>query len=192
MSFYAPKTYTNTIPAGGVLPVPVFGNFLNVAEASAPVEIAFNSGSFEPYKMGQSVLATGEDQFGNVQVRNPGTEAVRFSIKYGLNCEFIDRRQEVLPPRTRIQSREETTIAAGATAALPGKYQANDIRRKSIQVSNTDTTLPVHLVDAAGNVALVIRPLDTITLDISEPVGVKNPNGTAVAAFISEIIFVSS
>lgn len=102
---------------------------------------------------------------------------------------FNAYENEVIPQPTRLFAQPAPSVPANGKVDLAGVYLPTDIRRKSIQVSNTSTTLWLDLHDTAGNPALRIRPLDNITLDIAGPLSIRNPNGAVVEAFISEIIF---
>ncbi|AHF94464.1 hypothetical protein OPIT5_16700 [Opitutaceae bacterium TAV5] len=180
------NVYNLIIPHGQPTALNAAGKFLYVVDASGPVELKVDDMSPSILRAGQGMIFDGT--FERIELQSP--EGVRMPVKLWIGfTAFIDNRQSVVPAKTRDHARADGAIGPNTKVDFAGRYEASDIQRKSILVSNLDTTLSVELLDAAGNVMLNIWPQTSIVHETSGPVSVRNPNANAVSVRISETIF---
>lgn len=179
----------------GVFQGVIGGNFFYVTRATHPnFRVALNDGTFLAGSFARGHRFNDDTLIEKIHVINDDPlRPLEVTVLVGkgdpIDHLFNAYKNEVIPQPTRLYAQTAGKIAANSQVDLTGVYLTTDIRRKSIQVSNLDSTLWVELLDSVGNPALRIRPLDNITLDIAGKVSVRNSNAAEVACYISEIIF---
>ena len=178
---------TISIPAGAVIPINAEGSNFHVVYAAADIQIKWTGGEFGTYQQGAGMdLLPNGMTFRRLEVRNPNAGTILVTIYVG-GPLYRDSRANVIEPKTRAIGWAGTQIDATDGETFAGTPSGLLIRRKSIQVTNLDTSLDLQIRDGDGNVVLTVFPRTSITLPISEEIEVYNQNGSAVACNISEI-----
>jgi hypothetical protein len=163
------------------------GDFFAVVLCPGDLEIKVPGGEFALFGQGDSYTLPPGQSFTRLEVRNPSaSNGVQVLLFAGFG-RYEQRRQSVIEPDTEFSSSATTSLAGHATLDFDGFPSGDRIRRKQIQISNLDASLPLQLIDQNGNVGLSIPGGHSITLPISKFVQLYNPNGSAVSFAFSEI-----
>lgn len=85
------QIFTNLIPAGEVLPIPIFGNTFYVVVATASIEIRPSNGVFNTYETGMGLDLDLTNSFNCLEIKNPNAFSVVFQIFVGFDA-LIDKR----------------------------------------------------------------------------------------------------
>jgi hypothetical protein len=181
------QTVVKIIAAGAIEAINNEGRNFHVVFAPVDIQIKTPGGEFVTFPQG-----TGEDNqpdngtFKRLEVRNPSLGPITVVIYIG-GPLYRDNRSAIIEPRTEFGASPITTLAITTGATFSGVPAGLRIRRKGIQVTNSDPNLNLQVMDQAGNVGLEVFPKTSITLPVSETITIYNPNASAVSCRISEI-----
>jgi hypothetical protein len=189
------NAYRRTIPAFDQTQIDAEGDFFYVKESEQPLLYQMDLGPDLPWDVGTGPDSRGNAQFSRLTIKNPWSTPVVVVVYIGKGG-IVDNRFTLVPSRdfaipvreatTEVIARPATFIAGGAIVAFPGTPILPHISRKAILVSNPDSALDLQFVDTLGNVISTIFFRTSAILNISGPIGVKNPNGSAVTCSVSE------
>lgn len=161
---------------------------------TSPVELQLRAGDTaeKAYRQGTGERFPGSMAFDRLEVRNPtsSTVWVRIWVGYG---EYIDNRHQVVdqPCELAAVPLAGGLLAGGQDVFLSGASVGLRQQRRALVVSNLDAALRLEVLDAAGNVALLVHPGTSITLPVATAVSVRNPTGQSIQTAISEVWYLA-
>lgn len=177
------------IAANSTLPINIAGRYCYLVDAASPMEIRVGDQPASLFSPGTGVAFDEGSDFERIEVRNTTAYDQFVSLWIGF-AQYLDRRTALIEPDTIISAWVGTSIASATGQSFPPILLQGRIRRKAITIDNQDPSLPLHVRDTSGEVALHVRAETTITLPISREIEVYNPHGAAVACSVSEIYWV--
>ena len=191
--------FRRTLAAGEEGNINFGGTYFYVIQADGPIRIGNDDEGGDIYDVGTGPIGDPADRFRKLKFKNEHTAANDVEIIVG-EGDFHDNRLTLVPGRyvgiptypapTRLKVNDATSIAAGGSVDLPATWTAPDRIRKAIIVQNLDAALALEIrVGAAVANTVPGSPIPiTHTFELSGPVTIYNPNGSAVACHISEIV----
>lgn len=188
-----PKTaivITKRIPAGGYDRVDADGDFYRVISANVEFELARTGTGFLPVQQGDSEEMPPGQNFHRIDLRNPATNGtelvVRLYVGYGRSSQD---RQSVMETPTGIIGRSVDKVNANTDVLFDGVAVGDQVRRKSIVISNLDIASYLVVKDETLNRCCVVFPNTSITLPVSGPVYICNETASDITAYISEVFY---
>lgn len=196
------KTFTVTIPEGeNESSLAAAGNAVTVYDTNSPFTIYDDAGSLFEIDRACRIESENGQSFTRLTLVRPKDFPGKIIVKMavGSGIRFIDGRTQVSAvtvglPVTDGASRlvgvliPGDTLAGNAALSLPGiPPDAGCKVRKAVVISNDDPGNRLTVYDAAGRRCLRVQPLNTVRLDVSAPITVRNDNAAAVALLVGEI-----
>lgn len=183
-----------TIKAGGFEGIGHYGESFYVIAATAPFEAKTELTAYKPYRAGTGEKFPEELRFKRLEFRNPNAFDITVMVWVGFG-KYIDNRLLVIEGFTEVVARAGTTIPAynnnpANIIWLDGAPNGNRVQRKAVIVSNPDSQSDLQVVDEAGNIVATVFYRSSCNLPIAGKVGIRNVNGSAVTASVSEIWYV--
>lgn len=144
MARFYNRLITQTVPAGGVLPLPGPGSLIVIKEASAPFDLEIDDDGKSTYE-GGFTIDTGSDRFQKLTVYNRSqTEALTFNFyvgrgsgKAGVSFDYLRERSTKLRTTTVSDASPATVQFPGValnSAAYSGFGVATGARRRQFVV----------------------------------------------------------
>lgn len=166
-----------------------YGNKFYIIDASGTLKIKTSITSEIEFKQGQGQSFS--KAFNRVEIRNPSlTNTLYVKIWVGFG-EFIDRRFQLIESNTEYVANVLTSIATISGATLTGIPSGSQIQRRSMLVSNNDSSNNLEIRDKNGVSGLIVFPKTSIILSTSDEVVVYNPTGSSIACRVSEIWYIT-
>lgn len=161
------------------------GNKFYIIDASGPIWVKTNNTSEIEFKQGQGQQFS--KQFKRVELRNKSaTNTIFVKIWVGFG-DYIDRRFQLIESSTSYVANALTSIAATTAEIFNGVPSGSQIQRKSLYVSNNDSSNNLEIRDKDNVSGLIVFPKTAIVIPTSDEVEVYNPTGGGVACRVSEI-----
>lgn len=190
-----------TVLASGTQVIRATGDHFYLAEATGRLQIKTDITAEAPYSLGEGEIVPAGNEFREVIIRNTTAEDITLEIFVGRNRR-IDRRLNVVDGRlasvervmhnsTRLYVDTKVTYANNDTKAFSGVATGTQIQRKSIIVTNEDTSANLDWTDGT-NIGGKIGPGEKIELELSGPITIGNTSGGSITAKVSEIWYDSS
>lgn len=192
---------TNLIPAGGVLPIPVFGNTFYVVVATAAIEIRPSNGVFNTYETGTGLDLDLSNSFSMLEIKNPHAFDVVFQIFVGFD-RLVDKRlilnqggqgQIAYPTYPTPNSLNNVEIVDRAAQVITDFYgnEFYALQRVAIVVFNTDAGVTYLLqktpsVVANGPAIGAVPPLTAIRFEVGGNYCL-NVGGGMINAIVHEV-----
>lgn len=179
------------VPAGQTVMLGAYGVSYHLVSSTGnrTLYIATDSTAEIPISPGTAQEFPRYFRFKGLQIRNPEAFDVVAVVWYGFGT-YTPHSYFLTETPTQLvgQNLAGGTIAGGGgTVVLPGTPSGNRISRKAVLVSNGDPSNLLRLLDGAGNEVGLVFPFTAFQLETSAAVTVKNDNGAAVRASVSEI-----
>ena len=196
--------YTVHLEPGKTEAVSASGDYFAVVFAAQDIEIRLPGETPDVYAQGDSIEmpllidpsngAFVLDQAGNpkrqqfrrLEIRNPHADAALDVVLYVGFGRYVQRRQQVLEPKTEAECQSGSVLANG-THALPPLLTNGRIRRKEITISNGSPELRLYWRDRAAASGGFILPGYSVALPVSEYLELYNPAGAAVEFYATSI-----
>lgn len=179
--------YTIAIAAGKTEPINCAeSTFFAVVLSGLDLLIRIPGQEFQTYGQGDSMTLTEGRTFRRLEVKNTSLSDTVVVIYAGRD-RYEQRRQSVIdaPSETAPVA---TEIAGETTLVLPGTPSGKRIRRRSILVSNPDSALDLQIVDpVTGAVLDTVFFRTSAILNMSGPIGIRNPASTPITASVTEV-----
>lgn len=194
-------TYTNTIPAGGTLPIPAAGTQFYLVFATAQLNIRPSGGVFAPYQQSTGLQLVEANAFELLEVQNLNAGPVVFQLFVGFD-QYIDNRltlNTTLTPTvafpTYATPNSASAVAINDLSTLSftdingGKWFA--IQRIAIIVCNPDTGVTLLLqksgaATSSGVAVAAIYPQTSLNLPVSGNYALSL-GGSNINAIVSEL-----
>ena len=182
-------TYRFTLKPGQTLPQYVAGRFLQYVEGEGEIQFRRDGADWETFVVG---TGTGDRDFRFFEIRNPQSVDVTFSVWAGGERFITDRRNQIeaatdfLPVGDVATKYVGGVLLAGQDLDLSGVPPSGYVRRKAVQISNTDPAVTVYLCDAAGAVGGIVRAGETIAPPVSGFLRIRNTAGAGVPLAVGE------
>lgn len=160
--------------------------------ASSTFRIAFDDGSESDFEAG--LTYSPEAGFTRILIRNPGAQTLTVTLGIGsgsIRDARVTINAGVTLPVREVSPEILTTGAAiiAATGAATEAAAANALRRE-IMLVNTDAAATVYAcgsATAAAGEGLPILPGQSLTLESSAAIYLRNDSGAAVAVAVAEM-----
>lgn len=194
-------TYTNVVPAGGVLPIPAAGTQFYLVFATATLNIRPSGGVFAPYQQSTGLQLVEANAFELIEVQNTNAGPVVFQLFVGFD-QYIDNRLTLnssLTPTVAFPTYPVANAAASVAINDLSSLSFVDIngqkwfaiQRLSIIVCNPDTGVTLLLqksgaATSSGPAVAVIYPQTSLNLPIQGNYSLSL-GGASVNAIVSEL-----
>jgi len=201
-----------TIPPGKVDTLEVEANFFYVLDSQAPLQILYDDSPFIDHDIGTGLQLPPGQTFKRLTIRNTSLITTTTVVLFVGLDNYIDHRLNlvrlaagrylpIMEGKTRMAVAPITSLAAsgsggdhldldGVTPADGGNILYSDIKRQSVVVTNLDPASNLVWSNGATPtdvVGGVIFPQRQVILPVSEFIRIKNPTGSAIACYITEI-----
>jgi len=195
-----PKTssqWTSTIPAGGVITIPIAGQTFYVLDTTGQLTVRTDHGTKELYDVGTGKVCHPSDLFKYIEITNANAVAVTATVFIGFG-DFIDNRlnivryreasvQPVADQSTDVIGNAASSIAASGNVVLNGTVPSSSYTsRRWLIVSNRDPNSSLVLLDSTGNFVSEIQKASSQVLFTSGYIKVANQTASAISVCISE------
>lgn len=182
------KIIEQVIPANGFFGDSYDGNKFYIIEAAGPLFVKTDTTVSLPYKQGQGQMF--DKPFRRLEFKNPNAFPIYIRVYTGYG-DYIDRRFQLIEANTSFKCNALTSIAATTAEVFNGTPSNNEILRKSILVSNNDSSNNLELRDESNVSGLIIFPKTSVMIPTSDYVEVYNPTGGGVACRVSELWYIT-
>jgi|GEM_PF-5837488 len=190
---------TDTVIAGQRKAINAQGDHFYFTECSGTVEISTDMTAAAPFSVGEGERLPRGFEFKRMTLKNTSAEDISYELFVGRNRR-IDNRLNVVDGRIASTARFQQdatklyypqasdTIAATTTVSFGSVASGTQLRRKSIIVSNNDTTNNLTIRDIANSRDVAyIFPKTAFQLDTSDSVAVRNDSGSPISYGVTEI-----
>ena len=184
-----------TIKAGTVEPIDAYGAAYHLISATGnrSVFISTDTSSEVPVAVSATQNFPQYFRFRSLLVRNPAPFDVEVVIWYGFGS-YTPHNFSLSESPTRIIG---TPLAGGViaglgTVSLTGAPSGSLAVRKCVIVSNDDPSNKLEIRDGSGVPCVRVYPFTSVKVETSDSVSVHNPNGSAVAACVSEVWYLAN
>lgn len=174
------------IPAGGTYGLSQYGDRFYIIESTGTIYVNTEVTAAKPYNQRQGEHFLAELRFHRAEFNNRNSYPVYLKVWAGFGA-FLDSTFNIIESFTTGLAQAATSIAAAGVVVLNGVPTGLQLQRKSVIVSNPDSALDLQILDAADNLIATVFFRTSCTLPIASLVKIKNANGSAVTAAISEI-----
>lgn len=184
------QLYRITLPAGAPSVLPVMGRHFFVVSAPVPLKVKIGEMPASDMVAGQGVSFDDPEFFTVTEITHTSPAAITVDLWVG-TVAFIDNRRDNIESPTVAAGWSGTSLAAspaaGSSVTFTPDFTGGKIRRKAVIVANYDPALTINICDMAGNIVSPVRTGETITLPISAPFKLINPNGAPISCSVGEI-----
>lgn len=189
--------YEIPLPAGRTLPLPVEGRFFFLIASTTPIRVRLDSQVEAVLRPGESIDAEGQ-QFSKIEITPLNATDGQTVQFWAGHVRFLSNLVNQVEARTQLLAVPNAAgiytggvLAASAVLTLAPRLTAERLRRKAVTLYNQDPAVTLNIRDAAGSVAGVVRPGESVSLPLSETCQVANPAAAPVALVAGEIYWLA-
>lgn len=197
--FQPPIQVTQTLAAGGSVPINCDGVTFRVLESTGKLTVAFDLGQDLEANVGLGFRCLPGESFSKVTISNPSANPITFTAQLG-RMYVDDSRLNILTginylptvdPAKVLVGSNLTSLAAGTHQDFPGTPGAGQYRRESIQIDNLDNAHALTIYDAGTNLFGYVLPASSKQIFVSGFVRVSNDTGAPINCAIGEVFELS-
>lgn len=197
--------FKKKLAAGQEIAVNVTGRFLICTDVEdgdgSPFEASLDGNSWFPFNLGLKIELPHPDSFSKVAIRNPGASEITVEFYAGsilvedMRLNIVrGRAAPVMKAETVLQGGYGGTIAGGASIDLSdlATYPAPNAKylRAATVVSNLDAGVDLDILDKDGDDLMPCFFRQSVLIESSDPVIVKNSSAGDVICRIAQFWYV--